>query len=551
MFLTMLIPLVLAAQAPQGDATLKTEHLTVTMTAKAGWTIRTIDYDGTRMVVDAGGEGAVYQPRGGEWVGSAMAGGEEVKACEITGDTMQANPQHHVDAGGEKVHVKKSSVIGKMAHTAETTFEGNLFIQKHTFTATEDIDLGAFYAFIYSVAPTTTDWLLRKLDGEELAGGFKGDGGYPVDADVDWCAQYDSAAQKGLICYYITRLDPAGTTRVWDQKSYHKFFAQPFGGTMPKDTSVEYRMVMEFFSAPPDAWKDTVAQEVAGLEQRFPAEGAAQVEQPRLYDEGVPENGLLTVKAGDYTIVFAAEQAWTIDSFSFDGNAIGGATGFYGTVLVPRGGQWIGTGHTEGGREIVHAVKLLVDGQEQPIEVNKTIEADEITLIKDSTIHKFRARTTITVCKDDVYERQELEALEEMDISLMYLFMHCWSHTTTKWFAEMPDGQTTQGELVEKGFQINQDTRWIAEYEPNWGMGIIGYTPKVATGPGSATKIWVVPDRYHKHYTQCISGAGQQFKPGDKLDYEMIVKGVRAETGDWTKTLEAARALKEKYPPKQ
>ena len=82
-------------------------------------------------------------------------------------------------------------------------------------------------------------------------------------------------------------------------------------------------------------------------------------------------------------------------------------------------------------------------------------------------------------------------------------------------------------------------------------MGIIGYTPKVATGPGSATKIWVVPDRYHKHYTQCISGAGQQFKAGDKLDYEMIVKGVRAETGDWTKTIEAAGALKEKYPTKE
>jgi len=133
----------------------------------------------------------------------------------------------------------------------------------------------------------------------------------------------------------------------------------------------------------------------------------------------------------------------------------------------------------------------------------------------------------------------------------MYLFMHCWSHTTTKWFAELPDGQTTQGELVEKGFQINQDTRWIAEFEPNWSMGIIGYTPKVATGPGSATKIWVVPDRYHKHYTQRIAGAGEQFKAGDRLDYEMIVRGVRDETGDWTKTQAAAAALKEKYPPRE
>ncbi len=549
MLLSMLLPLVIAAQAPEGDVTIRTEHLRVMMSGKAGWTVRTVDYDGTQMVVDAGGQGAVYQPSGGEWVGSAMQGGEQVSDFSITVDGEAAQI---IDGGlltGQTVTTLKTSTIGKMAHTAETTVGADAIIHRHTFTATDDISLASFYAFIYSVAPTTTDWLVRGLDGEESNGLFRGDGGYAVDTNAEWAAQYNSARGKGLICYYITRFDGTGTTRIWDQKTYHKFFGQPLTGQMPKGTTVEYQMVMQFFSAEADAWHDAARQHAAALEQQYPPQRAAAVERPRLYGEGVPESGLLSVRVGEHAVDFSAEQAWTIRSITIDGNPIGGATGFYGTVLVPRGGNWIGTGHTEGGREIVHSISLIVDGSEQPVTVDTTIEADEVTLIKDSTIHEFRARTTVTVGRDDIYQRQELEAVGDMGITLMYLFMHCWSHTTTNWLAELPDGETMQGELSEKGFEINRDTRWIAEYEPNWSMAIIGYTPRVAAGPGSATRIWVVPDRYNKHYTQRVAGNGEQFAAGDRLDYEMIVRGVKAETRDWQRTLQAAGMLKQKYPP--
>ena len=104
-----------------------------------------------------------------------------------------------------------------------------------------------------------------------------------------------------------------------------------------------------------------------------------------------------------------------------------------------------------------------------------------------------------------------------------------------------------QGELDNEGNEILKDTRWTAQHEPDMGIAILSYTPKVASGNGSYTMIWDL-ERYHKHYTKRV-GAPETFKTGDKLDYTMIVKGVPDETGDWTATKAAAEALKEKFPP--
>lgn len=59
--------------------------------------------------------------------------------------------------------------------------------------------------------------------------------------------------------------------------------------------------------------------------------------------------------------------------------------------------------------------------------------------------------------------------------------------------------------------------------------------------------LWDI-DRYHKFYTRRV-GADETYKTGDKLDYTMIVRGVKGETGDWTATKATVEQLKAKYPP--
>lgn len=546
MLLTLLLASIASAQVPQGAITLKTGQLTSQLGSKAGWTITSIEYDGFKASVPVGGQGAVADV-GGKWHGSGMDVPEEVESVSL----LVADEERAIEPGATveapAVTVRKQSRFAGLSHRAETSFEDGLIVQQHDFEATSDVKLNSFYAFIYSVTPGTTDWLAQPLEGPQVAGEFTTSKAQLLNRNVRWVAQYDRAAGKGVLFYYVTPFSgPGSRTSLWDQPNYHKFFAQPCAGEIKAGTKLSYRMVIDLFSAPAEGWREEVTQQVEDLQERFPQEEVRQV-TPRLYDEGVPEEGMLTVQTAHYKLVFSAQQAWTIYSFEYDGKLIGPPSGFYGTVLVPTGGKWIGTGHTEGGREIVHSVKLLVDDVETPIAVGSTVQGHRVTLVKDSTIHKFRAKATITVTDDEVIERQQLEASEDMSLELMYLFMHCWADSTKRWIAGLPNGETIEGEFDGQGNSVLKDVQWVAEYEPTMGLGIVAYTPTVITGPGSYCMIWEVPGRYNKMYFRRTSG-GESFPTGTALDYTVVVRGVPGETGDWAATKAAAMDLAARFP---
>ena len=70
--LNLLLCAVLAAGAPGGKLTVKTGNLAVTLEASAGWTIRSVDFQGDRLIIPAGGQGAVILSKAGTWLGSTM-----------------------------------------------------------------------------------------------------------------------------------------------------------------------------------------------------------------------------------------------------------------------------------------------------------------------------------------------------------------------------------------------------------------------------------------------------------------------------------------------
>jgi hypothetical protein len=274
---------------------------------------------------------------------------------------------------------------------------------------------------------------------------------------------------------------------------------------------------------------------------------AVQPPVANLYGPNVAEHGILTLKTAKYTVPLCAQQAWTIQKIEYDGKTVAHEHGFYGTVLVPKGGKFWGTGHTEGGREIVHALTLTVDGKEQPVEVGKTVIGHTLVLRKDSTIWKFKCLAEVTVTDEHIVARTQLEATGDADLKLLYYFMHCFVATTTKWMAELPNGDFTAGTFRSSGgFEVNKNTRWIAEFEPAMKFGVLCYSPKVIGGPGSMSKIWDLA-RYHKFYYQ--ANTERTVKKGEKLDYSVIVQVVPREIGDWSATRAAAEALKKLYPP--
>ena len=548
--LPYLLAAIVGAGGPAGIITLKTDNMEVTLDSNSCDTIGTMQYDGTPLTINAGGQGAVIN--NGDWIGGAMkSGGEEqVEELTITADQIEVLDYENATGGDYTFEVsnctiKKTSMLATIRHIAETKLQDGVIVQTHSFEFTEDIDLKSFYSFIYSFTPEMTNWIAEDQSGAVASGEFNSGGERPFVKPAKWFALYNSGPGKGMVVHYQTQI-PANTT-IWDSTGYRKFYVQPINGTIAAGTKLSYTIVMKPFSADAAAWEDAAKSTEAELAAAFPATVTEAPVQPNvLYDEGVPEHGFMTVQTDNYKVIFEASSAWTIDQIHYKGAMVAGPTGHYGTVLIPAGGKWIGTGHTDGGREVVHTLAMTVDGVDTPIAVGATVTGHEIVLTKTSTIHKFAATHTITISDNEIIEHAQLHATEAHDLKLMYLFMHCWEPSTTTYLAELADGELVDGTLVaDKSMNINADARWAAQYMPEESFGLLQYMPKVASGPGSATLIWDQP-RYHKCYIR--TNLARSLAEGEELDYTVISRVVEGEDGSWTATKAAVADLVARYP---
>lgn len=546
--LRWLLTAALLAGAPTGQLTVKTPQLEATLTSQGGWTVRTLTFAGDPMILPLGGEGALVGI-GDKWFGGTRET-ETVTQLAVDAPKLDVGLTGDQTASGDTVTIHKESTILALKHTADTAFTQDTIVQRHQFEATGDLTVGAFDAFAYSLSPKAKNWLAQPLTGDLLRGEFTADKERKPALPVRWLAQYAAALHKGVLLYFQQPLSGlSASCNFWDTDTYHKMLAQPLAGKIAKDTKLDLTMVMQFFQSPEGTWETKAQELAAALQTKYPQATISTPATARVYGEGVPEDGFLTLKTAHCTVPFSAKQAWTIYEIGFDGKIISHHNGFHGTVMIPKGSNFIGTGHSEGGREIVKSLKLLVDGQEHPFSPGDTVTGHTLTLTKHSAIWKFDCTAEVTVTDDQVLEHTVLQATEPTELTKLYYFMHCFQPTTTKWGAELPDGSFEQGDLASDGvMKINKDTRWVSQYDPATGLGFLCYTPKVIAGPGSASMIWDLgPTRYHKYYLQYTTG--QSFQAGDKLDYTVIVKTVPGETGDFAASKAMAAQLEKDSPP--
>ncbi len=526
---------------------LHTDSLVVALDAKSAWTIRSVDFKGERLIIPAGGQGAVLMPPSGRWIGSAMGPDEAatISSFAVSVDDQPVLGGGAVDLKGTRFRLRKESMLDQFRHSAETIIEGDTIHQRHEFTAAADMDLKTFHGFIYSFSPKADSWLAGTAGGDLAQGEFKSANAHVPAASVRWLALHNAEAGKGVVIHFQTPFTGRrGAARIWDAKSYRKLLFQPRLRKVSAGTRLEYRMAMRFIDAKADEWESSARKAAAELQVRFPALEAATEDE-----SGIPQTGLLTLKSKNYTIPIAAERAWTIERMLHRGTEFSGNNGFYGTVLTPVGGKWWGTGHGEGGREVVRSLTLTADGSSRPIRMADTVAGRKVRLRKESTIWKFKAVVDVEVTDEHVLEHTRLEVLEDCETSILYFFMHCFPPTTKAWLAELADGSIEEGRLTDaKKMAVTKDTRWVAQFDPESNRGLLCYTPKVITGTRSASLIWDL-DRYHKYYL--CQNRGQKFRQGDVLDYSVIVKVVEGETGNWTATKKAAEALKRQFPPER
>ncbi|MCX7825103.1 MAG: hypothetical protein N2689_06050 [Verrucomicrobiae bacterium] len=249
---------------------------------------------------------------------------------------------------------------------------------------------------------------------------------------------------------------------------------------------------------------------------------------------------IVAVETREYRVEFAGDRAWTIFRILHKGALVGDKNGFYGTVLIPAGGKFIGTGHTEGGVEKIENATLTVDGKPAELLDKAVYRGCRAELRKQSVMGPLRLEAAYIVTDDWLLERHCYEAPEDTKLHLLYAFMHCWLPRTTEWIAEKADGTIVEGRFDCSGdFKLREDVKWTALYDPDSRRAALAWFPKVPVGQGHRTAYWD-KTHYHKLYTQLYAGA--TLPKGTKVEATLVVRCVEADASVWKQAVKNAAA---------
>jgi hypothetical protein len=220
----------------------------------------------------------------------------------------------------------------------------------------------------------------------------------------------------------------------------------------------------------------------------------------------------VTLETRDFRVEIAGDRAWTISRIVHRGAEITGRTGFYGTVFSAQGGQWIGTGHNEGGVEKVEQAVLTVDGETRELTDGAVHRGARLELRKRSFLGPIRLEAVCTVTDDAILERHRYQFTEEVKVGRMYAFMHPFLPSTKAWLAETADGRRVDGGFDESGaHRLREDVRWTAIHDPTARRATLVWSPEVIEGPDLKTFYWdknVYHKLYHSIYAQTTVPAG-------------------------------------------
>lgn len=260
-------------------------------------------------------------------------------------------------------------------------------------------------------------------------------------------------------------------------------------------------------------------------------------------------DGCFTLKSGNYAVDISGKLHYCIYKINFDGVDIGNNNGFYGTILCPASGKFIGAGHTEGGREKVLSIKLTIDGVEKTPGLDMVYSGDNIVFEDVSMLDNLKVFKTITITPSGIRIDKNFEATEEQKIFSLYIFQYCFSENTREWMIGRPDGTTAEGIFKsDDGWHLRSEKEllWFALYHPDSKKGMFGYF--ISYYPKQGQYMFWDKKVYHKFYYW--AALPPVIAKGEKSGkYSMFLRGINAEPDVWKSDAgKIADELKAQYP---
>lgn len=210
----------------------------------------------------------------------------------------------------------------------------------------------------------------------------------------------------------------------------------------------------------------------------------------------------ITLQSGDLTMRFQPGRAWTFDEMRFQGNLLNNPGSFTGLVLNFGGAKFLGSGHTEAGREQVLAVSLKVDGKVTDALHGGTFKGSSIELVKESTLATTHLKSVLRLQDGALECEQFLTPQEETELDKIYAFMFPWTTQTTEWMALTTGGRKREGNFDSGSWQLTDNVQWSAIYNPQYQVAAVTiFPPDSQIGAGVKHGYWNV-QAYHKEYYQ-------------------------------------------------
>ncbi len=248
------------------------------------------------------------------------------------------------------------------------------------------------------------------------------------------------------------------------------------------------------------------------------------------------KNGILTVQAGDYTVDFKEQSAWTIRSVTYKGTPLIAPSGGNQAVLRlpdPERKDPLFIGNVHGGEQI-ESFTLIVDGQSYPVaEGMRAPESDEYLLVKASLMGPIRYDSKVKISPQGVEENASFHAESDpVGAESIYAFMHCWAPEMSQWIAVLDDQQQEEGTFRFDGSNtLKRDIRLLAVWSDTTGVGaVMTYDEPYEGKPKLHNFIWN-RQRDSKHYFQVsIEQALARTSP-----YVCRIVGFQASPQEWKK----------------
>lgn len=257
-------------------------------------------------------------------------------------------------------------------------------------------------------------------------------------------------------------------------------------------------------------------------------------------------HGSFTLHSGDYSVHFSPFRACQMDQISFQGQMMGIKNGNYEFAFHGGDGKFIGGSHADSGsKETVIQTRLVVDGKEIAAPAPAEIKGQQAEFITESRIRGLLVTRRVVVTPSGIERNLDLQVEEDTFIGVGYAFMLIWTPATTEWMAQLRDtaGTVVEGVFDNQGWELKKEASWVAVYEPVMKVAMLAeYPPENLPGKDIRYALWDLPV-YHKLYYQPF--ARETLKAGDHYKFKVIVRGFRAEPGQWKEAVVNAVSKRE------